>query len=276
MLYQLFAPAKINLDLHITGVRPDGYHTLRSHVAFADCGDDIILEITPVLSSSCHIDIVGTFAWQLENLDPADNLAVKAVQKFSEAYGFTFAAKISLTKNLPSGAGMGGGSADAAAVLRALVKHFDIDDSTVKFQNLCRDLGADVPVCYLATPCLMEGIGESLSAWEMRDTAALLIWPGQGGSTKTLYKAYDTNPTDHPINDFQPLAIHFCPAIQDALAWLNSQPGCHQSALTGSGTAVYGLFDTPPLISIKPEFPWIRSSLIGVVKKPLVTTANSR
>lgn len=276
MRYHLFAPAKINLDLSITGLRADGYHTLKSHVAFANCGDDIVMDIVAADDLSCTLDIDGEFAWQLEGLDHRNNLAYKAVEAFAGLYDLMFTANIHLVKNLPSGAGMGGGSADAAAILRALVNHFGIDDRDKKFLDLCLSLGADVPVCYHAKPCLMEGIGEILSPWQMADTDAILIWPGAGGSTRDLYATYDQAPHSCPPNDFLPHATRFCPNILEALAWLAAQPNCLKSALTGSGTAVFGLFSEPATIGKKPDFPWVMPCIIGSPKKPLVMDANTR
>lgn len=277
MPVKLFAPAKVNLDLSITGVRPDGYHTLRSHVAFADCGDDIVLTIDESDTTTCAISVDGLFAWQLDDVPAEHNLAVRAVHAFSRAYNLSFAANIHLTKNLPSGAGLGGGSADAAAILRGLVQRFGVDDTQDAFQTMCLSLGADVPVCYASKPCLMEGIGEMLSPWETDDAHAVLIWPGVGGSTKDLYAAYDAAPAncDPGGNDFQPLAARFCPQITDALKWLSTLPGCAKTQLTGSGTAVFGLFPAAPQLPENKAFPWIQPCRIGSVNKPLVSASGA-
>ncbi len=273
MRYNLFAPAKINLDLRITGVRADGYHTLRSHVAFADCGDDLVIDIENDGFFNGSLDVDGPFADHVKDMEAPDNLAFRAAAYISHYYQIPFSIDIRLTKNLPSGAGMGGGSADAAAVLRGLAHHFKIDDKTAVFKEMCLSLGADVPVCYAGAPCIMEGIGENLSPWNFTDTPAVLIWPGIGGSTKDLYAAYDAHPlhAGDGGNDFQDLATAFCPQITEALNWAKALPGCQKAQLTGSGTAVFALFDRPAeLPEIKP-FPWVQPCSIGSVNKPLVS-----
>lgn len=275
--YNLFAPAKVNLDLTITGKRPDGYHTLRSHVAFADCGDDLTMDIETSDIFSCTLIVDGAFSSHIAHVAPEANLVVKAAAAFARQYTVTPHIQIHLTKHLPSGAGLGGGSSDAAAVLRALVTHYKIDDATEEFKVLCLSLGADVPVCYHAAPCVMEGIGEILSPWTIHDSHALLIWPGTGPSTKALYAAFDANPVyqGNGGNDFQPVAMTFCPDIAGALDWLKNQPKCRKAQLSGSGTAVFGLYDTAPNVAENIDFPWFQLCTVGFVKKPLVSIAGT-
>lgn len=272
MKLELFAPAKVNLDLAITGVRDGGYHTLHSHVAFADVGDVIEMDVAHTDTPSCTLTITGPFAHQLASEDSSSNLAVRAANAFCQTYGHTLAIDMTLHKHLPCGSGLGGGSSDAAAVLRGLCHATDTPTDSLDSDFLTA-IGADVPVCFHAQPCLMEGIGEALSPWSMADTDAVLIWPGPGGSTKALYQAWDEalpSRSHDGGNDFQPLAARFCPAINDALTALAGLPGCRKAQLSGSGTAIFGLLDTPsPLINL--DFPWVQACRIGNLKKPLVT-----
>lgn len=267
MRARLFAPAKINLDLVITGTRADGYHTLRSHAVFADVGDDIVLTCAESDAPDVICDLSGPFAAQLKDLPPQDNLAVRAAQLFLKTHDLKQRVHIDLVKNLPGGAGLGGGSSDAAAIWRGLNAAFG------KSEKPPVSLGADVPVCFEARPCLMEGIGDLLSPWETDSLPAILIWPGPGGSTKELYADFDAaQPAQTESgNVFETLAANRCPPIRDALDALRSLPGCTKAQLSGSGTAVFGLFENP--VKSLPEwgFPWVKACVLGRPMKPLVT-----
>lgn len=264
----LFAPAKVNLDLTITGKREDGYHTLHSHVAFADIGDEIALRCEDSDETRVTCTVSGEFAASLQELDPLDNLAVRAARQFLKQHNLSQKIHIDLVKHIPPRAGLGGGSADAAALWRGLNQAFG------KGEPAPLSLGADVPVCYHAEPCVMEGVGELLSPRRMPQQHAVLIWPGPGASTKELYDDFDASPPfpQHPSgNAFQDAATRRCPAIGDALMALRAVPGCLKAQLSGSGSAVFGLFDEPyPKVPTLP-FPWVRSCNLGPVLKPLVT-----
>ena len=148
------APAKINLALHVTGRRPDGYHTLESLVVFTDLGDE--LEATPAASDTLRV--TGPFASAVGNGDT--NLVLRAVRAFRERWPGRApeGLSLSLQKNLPVAAGLGGGSADAAAALRLIAGLASTPVPESELQALALTLGADVPACLLSRPCELVGI----------------------------------------------------------------------------------------------------------------------
>lgn len=179
MTNRAFAPAKINLTLHVTGQRADGYHLLDSLVVFADIGDDLVFTPADALS----LDVCGPFAAGV----PTDerNLVWRA------ALAADWQGHIDLTKNLPHGGGIGGGSADAAAVLRQL-----------QAPQAALDLGADVPVCLSNQPQRMQGIGEQLTYASMvPELAIVLINPGVNVPTPSIFAAL-TEKQNPPMSDF--------------------------------------------------------------------------
>ena len=149
----VFAPAKINLFLHVTGKREDGYHLLQSLITFADIGDEIT--ITP--SDNLKFTSDGDF-----DVDAEDNLVIQAAHKIADKLGHSLDCHIHLTKNIPLGAGLGGGSADAAAVIKGLLEYWETFIPLEKIQDLLLELGADVPVCYHGQLSFVEEIGENL------------------------------------------------------------------------------------------------------------------
>ena len=237
-----FAPAKINLTLHVTGRRADGYHLLDSLVVFADIGDRLWFEPDTQLS----LTMTGPFAQGV----PTD--ARNLIWRAAELAGQT--AHITVEKNLPHGAGIGGGSSDAAAVLR----HYGISAGAAR-------LGADVPVCLASSAQRMQGIGDILSP--VRDLPALfavLVNPKVHVATPEVFRALqdtdnapmpDTLP-DFPDartfidwlamqrNDLQNAAIASAPAISDALEALTASPRTLLARMSGSGATCFGLCAT--------------------------------
>lgn len=151
-----FAPAKLNLYLHVTGRRPDGYHVLDSLVAFADCGD--VLHAAPAAELSLSID--GPFAAGLAG--EADNLVLRAARALAAAAGVPAHASLTLEKHLPVASGIGGGSSDAAATLRLLCRLWRITPDPAVLNRIALGLGADVPVCLGSRPARMGGVGDLL------------------------------------------------------------------------------------------------------------------
>ncbi|MFA8386739.1 MAG: 4-(cytidine 5'-diphospho)-2-C-methyl-D-erythritol kinase [Pelagibaca sp.] len=228
-----FAPAKINLALHVTGQQANGYHLLDSLVVFADVGD--VLSITPADSMSLTVD--GTFATGVPK--DARNLVWKALEQAGST------ARITLTKNLPHGAGIGGGSSDAAAALRAVTR-----------PDLALGLGADVPVCLNSRPQRMQGVGDVLS--DVPDCPAfwlVLVNPKAHVPTVDVFKALATkdNPAMQPFpsdgnwlawlaaqrNDLQSPAVHFAPVIAEALSALED---ALLTRMSGSGSTCFGIY----------------------------------
>lgn len=246
---EVFAPAKINLALHVTGKRPDGYHLLDSLVAFATCGDSVIVRSSDRLSLS----IEGPFAAGL--LAEEDNLVLRAARFLAPDRS----AEITLVKRLPVASGIGGGSADAAAALRALGTLWGVPLPAAQESAV---LGADVPVCLASSFARMSGIGEEIEALGAPpDLAMVLVNPGVAVSTPTVFRglARKDNPRLSPMpsaqsgdwmswltrqrNDLEAPAIAAAPVIASVLSELRSLPGCALARMSGSGATCFGLFE---------------------------------
>lgn len=246
------APAKINLTLHVTGRRADGYHLLDSLVVFTDTGDRISTRPAEGLS----LTVTGPFAQGI----PVDdsNLVLRAARHL----GVTNAA-ISLEKNLPMASGIGGGSADAAATLRALARM--TGRALPKAQTLAT-LGADVPVCLASWPRRMSGLGEVLAEVPALPSIWLVLAnPGVPLSTPAVFAALTRRdgaamPQALPHlasaaelaaflqtqrNDLEPAACSLAPVIGTTLSALSAQPGCLIARMSGSGATCFGLFPDP-------------------------------
>lgn len=252
----MLARAKVNLYLHITGKRADGYHLLDSLIVFADAGDEIAL--APADRLSLAID--GPFAGGLDA--GPDNLVLRAAKALQQMTGVRSGAAIRLTKNLPVASGIGGGSADAAATLDALCGLWDVAPGRAALLKIAAGLGADVPVCLDGMPSFVVGIGEELAPARGLPPAWLLLAnPGVATPTPAVFKArqgafskpprWGDPPRDFAefaarlqatANDLTEAAISVTPAIRDVLAALASLPGCVLARLSGSGATCFGLF----------------------------------
>lgn len=255
------ARAKINLALHVTGRRPDGYHELDMLVAFVDVGD----EVTLAPAGADRFDIAGPMAAGLAA--DADNLVLRAVRGFRALTGRTEPLAVRLVKRLPVASGIGGGSADAAATLRALCRLYDhpVDDPALA--RLALSLGADVPMCLVGRPARVSGVGERIEPAAGRLAfGLLLVNPGVGLSTPAVFGALERR--DNPPlpalpaigsaadlaaflaadtrNDLEPPARKLAPAIGDVLAALAALPGVWLTRMSGSGATCFGLFDDKP------------------------------
>lgn len=245
------AHAKINLTLHVTGQRPDGYHLLDSLVMFAQIGDVVTVAAADKLS----LTVEGPYA---AGLPVSDNLVLRAARAFDVNRG----AAITLTKNLPVASGVGGGSSDAAATLRALSALWQVP---LPDHGIVTSLGADVGVCMSRQLTRMSGIGEQLHRiGKPPPLHMLLVNPNIAVSTPAVFKALtgkDNAPMSGPMpapcethdwldwlaeqrNDLQDPAIRTVPKIADVLAAINAQPGCQLARMSGSGATCFGLFAT--------------------------------
>ncbi|MBR0559999.1 4-(cytidine 5'-diphospho)-2-C-methyl-D-erythritol kinase [Neokomagataea anthophila] len=255
------AHAKINLFLHVTGRRPDGYHLLDSLAVFAGAGDRISAEKH---DSECLLSITGPFSVGLSASD--DNLVLKAAHALRQKAGITQGVHLTLEKNLPVASGIGGGSADAASALRLLSTLWEVDPALLP--NIAPTLGADVPVCLGQTPTRMLGIGEILEAGPtLPEGGILLANPGIGVSTPDIFRRFSQTggpqPRTAPIlpmhwenmqhlastltdttNDLQPPAVSLAPIINETLAAIATLPNCLLSRMSGSGATCFGLFPT--------------------------------
>lgn len=250
------APAKVNLYLHVTGRRPDGFHLLDSLVAFAGIGDT--LEVEPADSLSLRVD--GPTAALLP--EGGDNIVLTAARALAARAGIAPRAALRLTKRLPVAAGIGGGSADAAATLTGLCRLWTLSPPPAEMDALALSLGADVPVCLAGRPTAMAGIGEHLTPAPALPPAWLvLVNPREALSTPAVFKArhgcfsdpmpLETRPTDARAlaallarrrNDLTAAAVSLVPAVGEALALLAAQPDCLLARMSGSGATCFGLF----------------------------------
>ena len=255
MRLRVFAPAKVNLYLHVTGKRADGYHLLDSLAVFPAIGDVVEVESAETLS----LQLAGRFGAVLEG--ESDNLLLKAARALAPGRG----AALRLEKNLPVASGIGGGSADAAAALRGLSSLWDIKQQDLPALALA--LGADVPVCLRCLPARMQGIGEVLApAPRLPDFGMVLVNPGVAVPTPAAFKARQGSFTPPPrlpalwadsaamaadlarcTNDLQAASIALQPVIGEVLAVLGALPGALLARMSGSGATCFALFPTPDL-----------------------------
>ena len=253
----LAAPAKLNLYLHVTGKRVDGYHFLDSLVAFTDVYDTLTLTPSPSLAFTAD----GPFARGFGDEDPATNLVVRAARGLGHAVGRDVQVAFHLTKNLPVASGIGGGSADAAAALRGLAHLWDIDPLSPVVLDVAAGLGADVSACVAGRACFMGGIGTELApAPDLPAVGLLLVNPGVGLSTPSVYRArtgeftptlrFDTPvDVDHLVallderrNDLTAAAISLVPEIGEVLGAIGALTGCKLVRMSGSGATCFGIF----------------------------------
>jgi len=249
MTAEAFAPAKINLTLHVTGLRADGYHLLDSLVTFADVGD--VVRVVPAPDWSLAVTGPRAAGVPLDRT----NLVLRAARLTGGA-----PCAITLEKHLPTASGIGGGSSDAAACLRALNR---LDGRAMP--GVVTQLGADMPVCLRATPCRMAGIGEVLSdAPALPPVFAVLVNPGLAVATPAVFRALRSRenpamPAALPDwkdatslagwlasqrNDLEPAACHIAPEITRVLNLLRGTAQCLLARMSGSGATCFGLFAT--------------------------------
>ena len=249
-----FAPAKVNLYLHVTGKRADGYHLLDSLAVFPNVGDVLRVAAAGALT----LEVGGPPGAGL--LGEADHLVLRAARKLAPGRG----AALFLEKNLPVASGIGGGSADAAAALRLLSSFWGV---TPSLPALALKLGADVPVCLEARPARMQGIGEILApAPRLPEFGMVLVNPGVAVPTQAVFKARQGAFMPPPAlpgawdsvdamvadlrgcaNGLQEAAIGIAPVIGEVLAVLAVLPGARLARMSGSGATCFAIFETPAM-----------------------------
>jgi len=247
------APAKINLALHVRRRRGDGYHDIETLFAFARHGDTV--SVTP--SNADRFTIVGPFAAGLTVDSPwADNLVTRAADAFVVAFGVGGRHAITLDKRLPIASGIGGGSADAAATLRALARLHGIAVDDAQLFAIAAALGADVPACLDGRTTLGTGKGDALVAIDgLPGTPLLLVNPGVAVSTAAIFETWDGRDrggiADGALlararagrNDLETPALALAPAIAEVIALLDAVPGVLLSRMSGSGATCFALFE---------------------------------
>jgi len=253
------APAKINLTLRVLGRRADGYHRLESLVAFANLADALNLQT----GGDAVLDITGPFASACGPV--AGNLVLKAFAALRERVAGLKAGRFVLEKNIPVAAGLGGGSADAAAALRLLALANSLAPDDPRLAEAALGVGADVPVCLESHARIMRGVGEELSAaLDLPRLAALLVNPGVPLATRDVFARFagtqdgKTSLAGAPRergaliewlgahgNDLTHSAIACVPVIADVLSALSALPGARLARMSGSGPTCFALFASP-------------------------------
>ena len=257
------APAKVNLTLFVTGLRPDGYHLLESLVVFAGVGDRLTVEPAAELS----LTVSGPRAAGVP--EDGSNLVLKAAERLRSLRGVTAGARIALEKHLPHGGGIGGGSSDAATAIKLLADLWGVAPLSTEE---ALPLGADIPVCLAAPePRMMRGIGEDLARVPALPPLWLvLVNPGVAMPTPAVFRAFDAlhapNPQRHaPLpegadfrgvvdwlaghgNDLTQVlsdqgALVHVPQIAQILGVLHADPACAHCGMSGSGSTCWGLYD---------------------------------
>lgn len=252
------APAKVNLFLHVTGKRADGYHLLDSLAVFGPAAD----ALTGAADTDLSLTLSGPFGASL-TAEP-DNLVLRAARALAAATGHAGGAALHLDKHLPVASGIGGGSADAAAALRLLNRLWGAGLDAAALAAIATPLGADIPVCVASRPARMQGVGEVIrAAPRLPECGLLLVNPGVPLATPSVFRARQggfSPPADLPdswpdaagmaaglarlTNDLEAPALSLCPAIAEVLAALRAQPGCLLARMSGSGATCLGLFAT--------------------------------
>lgn len=255
---QSSAPAKINLYLHITGKRPDGYHLLDSLVAFTAAGDELILEP----ASNFEFHITGPMAGRLADEPIESNLVVRAARQLAAFAGQPLDVKLTLVKKLPVASGIGGGSSDAAAALRLLAAHFGIAADHPRVVAIAADLGSDIPCCLELANCYLKDTGTIMDpAPPLPLTHIVLVNPNQALPTPAVYKARQGDFTPaQPLeqipqdaaalaamlatrrNDLTDAACQIMPAVRTVLDAIAATEDCLLARMSGSGATCFGLY----------------------------------
>lgn len=238
------SPAKINLFLNIVGKRQDGYHLLESLFLPLALHDEMQFINSSIISSEVNGAMIE------------ENIVEKVASKLRAISGINRGIHIKIKKNIPIGAGLGGGSSNAATTLKVLNELWDLNYSSDKLREIGVTIGADVPFFIDAVPTFVRGIGEILTPIKLKKSYYLLLVNSGGHvSTPTAYKmgfeTYSPSITDVEKevligkNDMEKNAIVLCPEITDVLAFIAKQQGVLVSRMSGSGATCFGLFDTP-------------------------------
>jgi 4-diphosphocytidyl-2-C-methyl-D-erythritol kinase len=282
------APAKVNLTLRVLGRRGDGYHEIESLVAFADFGD----RLTFAPGGELALTLRGPNAAQAG--EGAVNLVLKAARALAARSPGIALGAFDLDKTLPVAAGIGGGSADAAAALRLIARANDLKGDDPRLYEAARATGADVPVCLDPRPRLMHGIGEQLSEpLALPELQAVLVNPGAALATKDVFAGWTKATEPAPPfdlaavtkatryeqflqllaaqpNDLEGAAIALAPAIADVLAALRALSGCGLARMSGSGATCFGLFASAAdadaakkILQDKHPHWWMRAAVLG-------------
>jgi 4-diphosphocytidyl-2-C-methyl-D-erythritol kinase len=252
MLYDLAAPAKLNLFLHVIGRRPDGYHLLQTVFRLIDLCDLLDIDTRSDGQIVRETDMVG--------VTHDDDLVVRAAKALQQHTGTKLGAQIRVRKRIPSGAGLGGGSSDAACVLIALNRLWQTRLTRQALMQVGLGLGADVPFFIFGQSAFAEGIGEKLTALDLPQQAYLVVQPAQHVPTQGIFQDPDLTRNTDPVkimdfsgrqivtslgfgrNDLQPIVLKRYPVVRQALDWLNKaefSASGFKARMTGSGACLF-------------------------------------
>lgn len=263
-IYDVPAPAKLNLFLHVIGRRPDGYHLIQSVFMLIDWCDTLHFELR------CDGQIARTDIGSAKaDILPANDLTVRAARALQQACGTTLGVQIGLDKRIPAQAGMGGGSSDAASCLLALQQLWGVKLPHSELLAIALNLGADVPFFLFGGNAWVEGVGEQMTPVEVPSADFLVVKPPLGLPTPVIFAspalkrntetatisgfaAYnETQVFEFGHNDLQPVAQQFCPQITESLDWMTSKQ--LKGRMTGSGSAVFAHLQHEANISDHPD-----------------------
>jgi 4-diphosphocytidyl-2-C-methyl-D-erythritol kinase len=283
----LRAPAKLNLFLHIVGRRPDGYHLLQSVFQLIDWCDTLSLKAIPENEVRRINPISGVL--------PGQDLVVRAARLLKEFCKVDDGVEIDLQKEIPMGAGLGGGSSDAASALIGLNVLWNLKLGKETLANLGLELGADVPFFIYGQNAFVEGIGEKIQGIELKNHDFLVIFPNQGISTASIFLDPQLTRNHAPItidgflaspwsdlsNDCQPVAMRICPEVKQALDWISQVLPGSEPRMSGSGSSVFAVLDpkTNPakLENLLQSLPkgWVGRIVRGLNKNPAYNLISS-
>ena len=284
---ELRCPAKLNLFLHIVGRRDDGYHLLQSVFQLIDWCDVLTLRHIPE-NAVRRID-------PIPGVPPAEDLVVRAAQLLKDFCKTESGVEISLKKNIPMGAGLGGGSSDAASTLIGLNALWDLDLSIATLCQLGLKLGADVPFFIFGQNAFVEGVGEKLQAISLETQDFVVIFPNQGIATAQIFQdpqltrdhapitidRFLASPSSYQSNDCQAVAVQKCPEVKQALDWIYKTVPNSAPCMSGSGSSVFAALDPKTdianLENLLQNLPkgWIGRIVRGLNKNPAYNLISS-
>ena len=259
--YSLFSPAKINLFLEILSKRNDGFHNLNSLMCFCNIGDKIKIS----KSESYSLNITGPFS---DDLKFKNNIITDTLKKLEIFFNKKFSVSIVLEKNLPISSGMGGGSSNAATIVRAIINIFNLNIKKLDLDKLLISIGSDVPFCFYGKSSIVSGIGEKVVPLKhLEDLKVLLVNPLVEISTKSIFhqiKCFNTNPTNFPRekinrsklidilnqskNDLQYIVTKKNTQVNEVIDFFKNETESSFYRMTGSGATCFGIFDTYSLM----------------------------
>ena len=283
----LRAPAKLNLFLHIVGRRADGYHLLQSVFQLIDWCDTISLKAI----AENEVRRINP----INNVPPEQDLVVRAAKLLKEFCKFEGGVEIDLTKEIPMGAGLGGGSSDAASTLIGLNALWNLELDKETLANLGLQLGADVPFFISGHNAFVEGIGEKIQEVTLENRDFLVIFPRQGIATASIFQdpeltrnhaqitidGFLASPWSNLSNDCQAVAMRICPEVKQALDWITQAVPGSEPRMSGSGSSVFAILDSKVdnaelenLLQNLPEG-WVGRVVRGLNKNPAYNLISS-